>query len=366
MLLFFWLLLLQPYDLTICSLWVGQPPSWEQVRTYCPAYMQMHDNGDPEWDELYFQAVDVFTGAVQCTSAPAIPILLPECTPFPLDHYLLQIVHPDIQELMCTVILEHDGPPTDQEITDKCGQEALWYLQDGTYRMEYSGSRFDEEQVPEPICYPPALTEEQLSAPLATQEPYQYLAYMLHWYDLLDEGLLWQNRFDPSILRAATQTNVPPMILKKVIGKESQFWPLWTGEAGEVGLIQLTPEGADTALRHSPSLYAQYCPQVLSPERCAYGYNLLTLDEKTWLKNKLLDEMTIYGSPSSAILQVEVDMLNYAQVLAAFWCYTEEVLPLETPITWDLVLAAYHAGGSCIASGTPCALGEQYVTEVMR
>lgn len=63
---------------------------------------------------------------------------------------------------------------------------------------------------------------------------------------------VWQNRFDPVIL-AYSQTNaVPPKVVKTVIAVESQFWPAGDMRKVEVGLGQMTKNGADLVLMWRP------------------------------------------------------------------------------------------------------------------
>lgn len=48
-----------------------------------------------------------------------------------------------------------------------------------------------------------------------------------------------ENRYDRYIYEAAARHNVPPLLVKAVIWRESRFNPLARGDAGEVGLMQL-------------------------------------------------------------------------------------------------------------------------------
>jgi hypothetical protein len=89
---------------------------------------------------------------------------------------------------------------------------------------------------------------------------------------------------------------------------------------------------------------------------------LLTAWEKEHIRAALLAALTLTGTPADAARAVDVDLLNYAQVLAAYWCYTDTLLPKETPNDWAHVLAVYHAGGSCIQPGGGlCPAGLSYI-----
>jgi len=76
--------------------------------------------------------------------------------------------------------------------------------------------------------------------------------------------LTWQNRFDDLILQTAEDTGVPARLLKNLFARESQFWPSIIDDDDEVGLGQLTEDGADTALLWNPAFYKEFCPLVLS------------------------------------------------------------------------------------------------------
>jgi hypothetical protein len=79
----------------------------------------------------------------------------------------------------------------------------------------------------------------------------------------------WQNRFDNLILEVAQETGVPAQMLKKLFARESQFWPALFRQDSDIGLGQLTEDGADTTLLWNASFFEQFCPLVLSPRNAA-------------------------------------------------------------------------------------------------
>ena len=154
-----------------------------------------------------------------------------------------------------------------------------------------------------PVGGPPFwLTTPKRAEDLNTEVPYSYLAAKLITAGVVDAsrcengGLLensfganpcglalaradvieWQNRFDNLILEVAQETAVPAQMLKRLFARESQFWPALFQDS-DLGLGQLTEDGADTTLLWNSSFFDQFCPLVLSADHCEKGY--LHLDD---------------------------------------------------------------------------------------
>ena len=98
----------------------------------------------------------------------------------------------------------------------------------------------------------------------------------------------WQDQFDGLILDASQKTGVPAHLLKNLFARESQFWPGVLRTLGDLGLGQLTENGADTTLIWNPSFFAQFCPLVLSGEACGKGYLHLKPYEQLLLRQALV------------------------------------------------------------------------------
>ncbi len=166
-----------------------------------------------------------------------------------------------------------------------------------------------------PVGGPPHwLTTPKRAEDLNTDVPYTYLAAKLISAGVVDAsrcangGLLeetfganacglerarsdvvtWQNRFDDLIIEVARDTGVPAQMLKRLFAKESQFWPA-IFQIRDIGLGQLTEEGADTTLLWNFSFYEQFCPLVLSAEHCEKGYIHLDKADQKMLRLGLIN-----------------------------------------------------------------------------
>ena len=99
----------------------------------------------------------------------------------------------------------------------------------------------------------------------------------------------WQDQFDSLIFNVAQDTQVPAQLLKNLFSRESQFWPGVFRNGKDVGLGQLTDNGADTTLLWNPSFYKQFCPLVLDASVCAAnGYSNLSTYRQDMLRGALI------------------------------------------------------------------------------
>ena len=97
----------------------------------------------------------------------------------------------------------------------------------------------------------------------------------------------WQNRFDPQILDVAQKIGIPAVLFKRLIARESQFWPAEYPEIHEVGFGQLTPSGMDTLLLWDPDLFNPMCRSMLGAWKCRHGYSGLSQPQKELLYGSL-------------------------------------------------------------------------------
>jgi hypothetical protein len=345
-LIFTWYLLTIPGDRLLCSLWLNHIPSVTEYRQAC---------GQVVLDGLHLHMVGLQDGVVYCDiQAGRIFQVTDACSlHMDLDQYFMQIVQLDYQQLVCSITVSHEGEPTAEEIIAGCDGGSPTWLQAGEYALQYIGSSPSPEPDPVWTCTLPDLPLAILSADISTQEDYLFLAARLIWWGYVPgscgDGTTginiltwsatpcgmgaaraavrnWQNRLDQVISIAGEASNVPPVVLKRLIAQESQFWPLWTGTDGESGMIQLTNAGADTVLRYSTIVYEQICPLAIYPGQCSNTYDTIGSVNQAALREALLAILWIGDTtPEAGIRQARVNLPLYAESLAAYWCYSAEL-----------------------------------------
>lgn len=241
--------------------------------------------------------------------------------------------------------------------------------------------------------FPPAGgLPDWLTTPLSSEElnsdiPYTYLAANLIRQGAVDAsacpdgGLLpdgganpcglevarpavteWQNRFDGLILDTARETGVPARLLKNLFARESQFWPASFPHKEDIGLGQLTENGADTTLLWNPSFYSQFCPFVLPSETCGKGYLHLKPKEQQHLRLALIQSVnaTCENCPLGIDLnRADFSVKVFAHTLLANCEQTGRVvrnLTKKAPGAsatyedlWKFTLVNYNAGPGCLA-----------------
>jgi len=240
-----------------------------------------------------------------------------------------------------------------------------------------------------PIGGPPEwLSTPTQSETLGTKIPYNYLAANLISNGAVDasscenNGLLpdggasecgieiardavnaWQNQFDEIILNTAIDTGVPAHLLKNLFAIESQFWP--GNSKNDIGLGQLTEQGADTALMWNPPFVKQFCPLVMDSDTCSKGYLYMGEENRSYLRLALIDAVnaTCENCPLGIDLErakFSIDvfahtlMANCEQTSQVVWNYNGKKTPDQLEISyedmWKFTLVNYNAGGGCLAS----------------
>jgi hypothetical protein len=240
------------------------------------------------------------------------------------------------------------------------------------------------------------LTTPKQSEELSSDIPYTYLAANLIKQGLVnaracsDGGLLpdggvnqcgleksrpavieWQNQFDELILTTAQETALPARLLKNLFARESQFWPGVYQGAQDVGLGQLTENGADTTLFWNDSFYEQFCPMVYSEDACGDGYIGLDEEAQVGLRRALVKSVnaTCEDCPLGFDLtQADFSVTVFAHTMIANCEQTGQVIHNYTSKTpgevasyndlWKFTLVNYNAGGGCLAEGITRAMGE--------
>jgi len=186
----------------------------------------------------------------------------------------------------------------------------------------------------------------------------------------------WQNRFDALILDTAAASDVPARLLKGLFARESQFWPGIYQGAADVGLGQLTENGADTTLFWNQSFYAQFCPLVLTSEACGAGYLHLSAEEQALLRRALVSSVdaTCEDCPLGLDLtQADFSVQVFAHTMLANCEQAGQVVRNLTGKSpgdvasyedlWKFTLVNYNAGAGCLADAIRGAQAEGMVVE---
>ena len=239
-----------------------------------------------------------------------------------------------------------------------------------------------------PIGGPPEwLSTPTESEELGTDIPYNYLASQLIRQGAVDAssctdgGLMpdetanncgmeaardavrdWQNQFDEIILNVSKDTGVPAHLLKNLFATESQFWP-GANLKSDIGLGQLTEDGADTALLWNPPFFHQFCPLVMDGEACSKGYLQLDEEQMHYLRLALID--AVNSTCEECPLQIDLDRANFSIGVFAHTMLAncEQAGQLVENISggmagaaatyedlWKFTLVNYNAGPGCLGS----------------
>jgi len=239
-----------------------------------------------------------------------------------------------------------------------------------------------------PVGGPPAwLTTPEEPEGLASNIPYAYLAGHLILQGAVDvgnctdDGLLpggaaspcgveaarsavqeWQNRFDEMIFKTAQDTGIPAQLIKNLFSRESQFWPGILTSIPEVGLGQLTDNGADTALLWNPAFYEQFCPLVLLDSVCRKGYPQLNASDQATLRGALVRSADAFCADCPLGLdlwQADFSVSVFAETLEANCGQVGQIIynDLQTAPgqvssyedLWKFTLVNYNAGPGCLS-----------------
>ena len=169
----------------------------------------------------------------------------------------------------------------------------------------------------------------------------------------------WQNRFDVLIMKASEETSIPATLIKRLFARESQFWPGVFNEGEDIGLGQLTENGADIAFLWNPVFFEEFCPLVFdeSGDECDSGY--LNLDDAqqerirgalVYSVNALRDDAPLGIDLAQADFSVGV----FANTLLGSCEQTGHVLQNNTTQKasyedlWKFTLVNYNAGAGCL------------------
>ncbi len=165
--------------------------------------------------------------------------------------------------------------------------------------------------------------------------------------------LEWQNQYDVQIFSASQVSRVPARLLKGIIARETQFWPV-TGSPYELGLGRLTGNGADLLLSWNVDYFLKTCQPVYGLAGCSTGYSQLTAEQRKLLRGRALSAV---GTPAELDLVAATLGASGRQVAQMMVNVTGKVVPAVTSLEdmWALSVANYHAGSGCIGGAMQAA-----------
>lgn len=283
----------------------------------------------------------------------------------PIDNYVLRLIRPKHESVGCAVTVEHNGDPTRDEVTDQCGLESWLNIQSGAAEMLYHHQT--EQRPPAIICPAPDLAsgaglydQAYEASNLWTDRPLEMLAGRLIWYGVVvpdcpggysgldpmtraadacgmaqsrSKVIEWQNQWDVEIYNAAKDAKVPARLLKRVMGIESQYWPLYIGAWGERGVMQISEYGAETLMRYD----AAYKP----------GYVSLSDGDQFWERLGVRNSFDCVNCDlAQALDKTRAEIPLYARLLAAYRCRAVSITPsLSGRDAWQQAVVDYNGSG---------------------
>jgi hypothetical protein len=306
-----------------------------------------------DWDFYNLRAIS-WDGDTLCEWPASLSLTDIPCALSPSNNYHIE-VWANIKEFICGITTDTQTLTRDIVMAQCPGWE------DKRNQIEVRGPyKIQPTSTPAPPCQLPVVNNSQ---PIATNINYEFLSGRLTWWGVDASAGEWQNNFDNQIRDAANQAGIPAGLLKSMIAVESQFWPLWTGDKKEVGWLQVTPDGADTALRNDPELFQHYCKLSIWDYLCT-GYDVLTDNQRYLIRAQLLADLIVTGPPEQAVKLAAGDLWTYAHVIRGYACMGQSLYPERD--VWQSAAIIYNAGVMCISGDEICPAGSKYLTEVMR
>lgn len=165
----------------------------------------------------------------------------------------------------------------------------------------------------------------------------------------------WQNQYDYNLWLAGKDQEIPPILLKTLIERESQFWPMSQRFfLDEYGLTQVNELGTDVALRWDIDLYLNICSQTLFD--CPGSYYRLSRSNRAMLRGSLLS--LLYADCPTCQYGVDLekaqDSVPLTALILRYNCNdTKLVLDKYDYLAsyddyWKFTMVAYHSGINCL------------------
>ncbi len=173
-----------------------------------------------------------------------------------------------------------------------------------------------------------------------------------------------QNRFDEEIYASARRSQIPPILLKRLISQESQFWPGSLGIAGEYGLGQISELGADALLMWSSTYYEEICTATFGAAFCEQSYTKLSWEHRAMLRGVVMQRVNAQCPECAAGIDWDKASASVPVIAETLRANCRQVNQLVRNITgrppgqvstysdlWRMTLANYNAGPGCLSYG---------------
>lgn len=180
----------------------------------------------------------------------------------------------------------------------------------------------------------------------------------------------WQNQFDVDIWSAARTVGIPPRLIKTMIEQESQFWPANARRAlFEYGLGQISPAGADTALRWDNDLFTSVCNGLLYD--CSKVYSRLPAWLQATVSGGLMRTLNTEcpTCPTGFDLAKVHDSIPVLARTVRANCYQTKYLMSQRAgkpsyeDLWKFTFVLYHSGYDCLAKAVDITLFNDQPTD---
>ncbi len=172
----------------------------------------------------------------------------------------------------------------------------------------------------------------------------------------------WQNQFDPDIITAAIENEIPAQVIKRLFAQESQFWPQALLSPRAYGIGSVTSQGVEPLFMWYESVYQNTCIEYYA-QPCALPYYSLPYTEQQELRGYFISR-NIHAYCETCPYGIDLEKTRksidlFAKLIVANCSQVDLILdnhgfpPQEIPYEdlWRLTLANYTVGAGCVING---------------
>lgn len=172
----------------------------------------------------------------------------------------------------------------------------------------------------------------------------------------------WQNQFNPEILQAAQENQIPAQLIKRLFAQETQFWPPTDLAPRAYGIGNVTSPGIEPLFIWYEDIYQNTCLDLFS-NQCVQPYSSLDLTDQQNLRGLFISQhIHAYcpTCPNNTDVDKTKSSIDYFSKLIVANCYQVDLIlnndgfspqKIEYEDAWRLVLANYTVGAGCIING---------------